>query len=128
MSDSPDLLGNRGLGDVVRQLRRPELPAETGWIEPGGTNAETGGEFSPPFENNWNHSPDPNPNTGFYLSKNGEVRFRGELKTGIMGSTVFVMPEGYRPKVRQHFLCGLTDGTYINMDSVRYRAEHTEES
>jgi hypothetical protein len=124
MSKSPDILGARTIPEQLQELRRPELPPETGWIRVGTTNPIHGGEFAPQFENGWQSDEDAI--LSFHLSESGEVRLRGKVVDGDYDAVVFTLPEGYRPLQTHEYVCAVVSATgyeSVALDTIRFRAE-----
>lgn len=114
MSKSPDLIGSTdGLPGVVRELRKPALPPETGWIRVGTSDPVHGGDFAPPFVNSWGNVGGDAPPVSFYLSEHGEVRLRGAIEGGTVGTVAFTLPDGYRPEYSMRFVGALSIGNDI---------------
>lgn len=86
---APNLAGIRAkleeleaaLLDVLRPLPAPAVEA---WIAPSLTNswADYGSPFNP---------------SGYYRDPYGVVHLRGTIKSGVVGSSAFTLPSGYRP-------------------------------
>ncbi|MDE2425783.1 MAG: hypothetical protein KGO96_07735 [Elusimicrobia bacterium] len=49
------------------------------------------------FSNSWVNLGTTNYSVGFYKNQLGEVKLRGAISSGTVGSTAFVLPAGYRP-------------------------------
>jgi len=104
MSKSPDLIGNRSLTDTIKDIRYPRPLPETGWIHVGTTNPALGAGIAPDFEGSWDNVGVDAPPAGFYLAPDGEVRFRGVVTGDVAGTTIFTLPEGYRPEYDTTFI------------------------
>jgi len=114
MPRSPDNRIQRNLGDpggmasLLADIRKPKLEPETGWHRIG---ASAGYETGVYFKNSWNAVngatlPDPS----FYLSESGEVRSRGRVNGGSVGSVIFTFPEECRPEYAESFICRMVGG------------------
>lgn len=122
MPRTPHFLHNRGLPEVVAELRKPRLLPYSGWIGVG--TSESGdpedpllepmqtavGEYihgiSPPFLNNWKNVIDDDfdyARMAFYMSADGEIRFRGHVRGGAENTNIFRLPVGYRPEYTETF-------------------------
>ena len=118
MPKSRDLNIDRTIGDVANQTRRPKLEPETGWYNIGEEwAADEPIEFD--FLNGWGnlgtvddieHAP-----ASFYLSTNGEVRWRGVIDGGSAETICFMIPEEIRPQFAQTFICALIGGGQANV-------------
>jgi len=96
--------GQRSFVDSVRALEKKQLHSETGWINVGITNpSDPDYDISPPFQNGWSNIPDGCP-LSFYLSRDGEVRMRGNIQGGPFASIVFTLPNGYCPEYIERFV------------------------
>jgi hypothetical protein len=96
------------------------LMADLGW-----RNVGAGGE--PPFLNGWANwvsgAYNPNP-VGFKKERNGRVCLRGAFRNptfapATVGSTVFTLPEGYRPAHNTALLIPILPGTQNGADLVQ---------
>ena len=122
-SRSPDLgHRNRDLTDTIKEVRKTAIPAQrirppSGWIsvvdssgdlpdgDPGVWNASDASGITPVFQNNWTNTGGLYPPVSFYLSDDGEIRFRGAPTGGATGTVVFTLPSGYRPEYNERLVC-----------------------
>lgn len=101
--------------ETVRLGRRSyqlERRADEDWIYVGtagvdGVDALLTDE-SPPFLNGWTNAFGADPPVSFKRTVNSWVHIRGGFIGGSNNTTVFVLPVGYRPEYRQHFVCATT--------------------
>lgn len=117
----PDLPINKDLGDTIRELRAGAAGGESGWTnvvateanlpdgDPGSTDPDG---ITPVFDNNWVSAGGQYAPVGFYLSDDGEVRFRGHITGGSATTTVFLLPDGYRPQYDETFAVPIDEGGY----------------
>jgi hypothetical protein len=117
MPRTPQFLHNEGLPDVIGELRKPGHVRYTGWIgvgvEPGtgiGSDEPTAEEYipgiSPPFLNSWVNVTGDSisfARLAFYMAEDGELRLRGHVRGGAVGSAIFRLPSGYRPEYDETF-------------------------
>jgi hypothetical protein len=114
MSRTPDFRKNRNLIEVIVEGRRPGRAAETGWWKVGATSGDGG--YGILFENSWNNvGASSNAPASWYLSEDGEVRLRGKISGGSVGSTAFTLPEEARPEYAETFICSVDGGGYASV-------------
>ncbi len=100
MARSPDMPREGNLIDTIKNLRRPKRHTDDGWVQ---VNDATD-EISPGFETaGWDHAGGATAPASFYIDPNGEVRFRGNITGGTVGTVIFVLPEGFRPEYKEYF-------------------------
>jgi hypothetical protein len=73
------------------------------------------------FEGTWTDA-DPDSPVQFCMDEHGRVRLRGRIAGGAVGTTVFTLPEGFRPSQPQSFNLANGDTGYaileINTDGT----------
>lgn len=117
---SPDFKRNASLIDLISDTstKKPRLAPETGWyrvaiselFEGAGVGGQYLGSTDAVFRNSWaNAGGTQVPPASFYLSHNGEVRFRGKITGGIAASIMTVLPPELRPEYAETFIVA-TDG------------------
>jgi hypothetical protein len=111
MPRSPELARNRTVINIFEELRKPPLDPDTGWIKIN----DAGDPIAPPFLNSWSNIGDPYPPLGFYYSHHGECRLRGHITGGAVGTTIFLLPEEFRPQYTQDFIVPTDDGGYATI-------------
>lgn len=62
-----------------------------------------GASGEPVFQNSWVNYGVSNEAAGFYKDPFGRVFLTGLVKSGTTGTTIFTLPGGYRPKLREIF-------------------------
>lgn len=73
----------------------------TGTIEPFDSWHYVGESGQPAFENSWvNYDASGLAEMRFIKDASGVVHLEGVVKSGTVPSTIFTLPEGYRPKFR----------------------------
>lgn len=130
---SPSFRKNLNVADTLRELRSPKPSTETGWLRvytdvtevhtdyPGdpGVEATVAGVrgVAPLFKSNWQHVGDPYAPISFHLSDDGEVRFRGHMRGGDVGTDTpaFRLPIGYRPEHDMTFIVPVDSGGYATI-------------
>jgi len=114
MPKSRDLNIDRTIGDVIQSTRRPTLEPETGWYKIGISEA-----YAISFDNSWGNvgvlAGVTNAPASFYLSEDGEVRCRGKIDGGAVGTTAFVLPEEVCPEYAETFICAVDGGGSANV-------------
>jgi hypothetical protein len=114
MARSPDYPYKDRLDDIVGDLRRDHLQAETGWQKIGPSQ-----DHEIDFENSWANagvvSGVTNAPASWYLSEDGEVRLRGKIDGGAAGTVVFTLPEEVRPEFAETFICAVDGGGKANV-------------
>lgn len=118
MPRSRDLNIDKTIFDVVGNVRAPRIEPETGWYNIGEEwAAEEPIEFD--FLNGWGNvgtvEDVPHAPASFYLSEDGEVRLRGVIDGGSVGTIAFMLPEEVRPEFAQTFICALIGGGQANV-------------
>ncbi len=119
---SPDFKRSKSLGELISDTstKRPQLQPETGWyriaitelFEGQGVGGQYLGSTVNIFENLWENSVDVNsPPASWYLSQNGEVRFRGKITGGSIGSIICVLPQEIRPEYAETFIVATDTGS-----------------
>ena len=108
MARSANIYGSRDLTDTLRDLRKPGPIPNSGWMIVGPS-------FASDFVNGWANvgvvAGVTNAPASFHLSDDGEVRFRGKVDGGTVGSVIFVLPEEMRPEYAETFICAVDGGT-----------------
>lgn len=114
---SPDFKRNSNLIDYVADTstKKPQLSPETGWYRIGvteGANPGGGqGDGVTIFQNSWGNAGGSQvPPASFYLSHNGEVRFRGKVTGGTAASIMTVLPPELRPEYAETFIVATDNG------------------
>jgi hypothetical protein len=117
---SPDFKRNKSIVDLISDTRKPKLLPETGWYRVAITSlyeaTSAGGQYYGStvaiFKNSWQNSGGlTNAPVSWYLSQNGEVRFRGKIAGGFPGTVVFTLPEEVRPQYAETFIVAVDGGT-----------------
>jgi len=102
MPKSPDFrTRSPNISDMLGDMRRPPVLAETGWHYVGATQPE-----GVAFENNWNNVTGEAP-ASWYLSEDGEVRLRGKVTGGEVGTIIFTLPEEVRPEFAETWVVAM---------------------
>lgn len=113
MSRSPDYPYQSRLDDIVGNLRRDKLLPETGWYKVGASDLDA------PFLNSWANAGIvagvTNAPASWYLAEDGEVRLRGKIDGGTVGTVAFVLPEEVRPQYAETFICAVDGGQKANI-------------
>ena len=116
MSRSPDYPYRKSLPEIVGDIRRQHLRAETGWWKVGGS---VGYETEAYFKNSWANAGVlagvTTPPAGWYLSEDGECRLRGAIDGGSAGTVAFTLPEEVRPHYAETFICAVEGGGKANV-------------
>jgi len=118
---SPDFRRNANLIDLISDTstKKPKLGPETGWyrvaitelFEGQGVGGQYLGSSDATFLNSWaNAGSSGVPPASFYLSTNGEVRFRGKITGGAAASVVTVLPPELRPEYAETFIVATDTG------------------
>lgn len=114
MPKSRDLNIDRDVWDILGEVRRPKLEAETGWYKVGPAQPH-----ETDFENGWGNvgvlAGVTNAPASWYLSSGGEVRLRGKIDGGSVGTVVFTLPEEVRPQYAETFICAVEGGGKANV-------------
>lgn len=121
MPKSRDLNIDRQLADVVGEVRRPKLEAETGWYNVGEEWAD-GEPITVEFLNDWENTGVDGPPAGWYLSEDGEVRLRGQIFGGDDNSIAFVLPLEVRPEYTEIFVCPVDEDGNLDLSGIKFRA------
>lgn len=114
---SPDFKRNKTMADLMSDTRKPKLLPETGWYRVALTSlyegSSTGGQYygstTAVFQNSWTSASGATP-VAWYLSQNGEVRFRGKIDGGVAPSLIFVLPKEFRPQYAETFIVAVDGG------------------
>lgn len=106
MPRTPDFKINRSIPDLISDIRRPQVPPETGWHEVGISD-----EFHRdiPFQNSWNQAGGTHAPASHYLSEDGELRSRGVVTGGSINTVIYTVPEELRPEYPELYLVPLED-------------------
>lgn len=124
MPKSPDFKRNKTIGDLVANTRKPKLLPETGWYRAAITELFEGqaaggqylGSSLAVFKNDWRSvAGTSNAPFSWYLSKNGEVRFRGKITGGQVGTTILTLPPEIRPEYAETFIVAMDSGEKANI-------------
>ena len=116
---SPDFKRNKSIADLISDTRKPKLLPETGWYRVAITSlyeaTSAGGQYYGStvaiFKNSWQNSGGlTNAPVSWYLSQNGEVRFRGKIDGGVAPSLIFTLPEECRPQYAETFILAVDGG------------------
>lgn len=130
MPKSPDLRRNKTLGDLVSNTRKPKLLPETGWYRLAITELfegqTAGGQYLGStlaiLENSWVGIGSTSAPPSFYLSEDGETRFRGKVSGGAAsGEVMTVLPEEVRPQYAQTFIVPMNDTGVVDLSLIRFR-------
>lgn len=112
MARSGDIIVAKSLIDTIRDIKRPHAIPNSGW-------QAVGSSFAAPFESTWGNAGvvagTTNAPAGYYLSDDGEVRLRGKVDGGAVGSTIFTLPEELRPEYAETFICAVDGGQKANI-------------
>src|SRR5262245_16948995 len=90
-------------GDHERRLVKNEKRIDGRWIYVGNPDTDddesSGGAYdiTPEFENGWDNSGSDAVPMRFRRKLNGNLDIEGSVTGGDVGTTVFTLPEGYRP-------------------------------
>lgn len=83
---------------------------------------QVGTIFGPTFQNSWvNYDPVNLEGAGFLKDGHGFVHLHGLVKSGIVGTTIFTLPAGYRPRKLVSFICNSNSG--VGTINVRNNGE-----
>lgn len=93
----------------VEQIR--EILTIPNWHNVGGTD-DTGVATEPAFENSWINFGTSDEVAAFCKDGFDRVWIKGKVKTGTPSSTVFTLPENYRPSVKQS-LASVANGVVV---------------
>lgn len=118
---SPDFKRSASLIDLISDTstKKPRLQPETGWyrvaitelFEGAGVGGQYLGSTDAVFRNSWaNAGGTQVPPASFYLSHNGEVRFRGKITGGAAASIITVLPPELRPEYAETFIVATDTG------------------
>ena len=72
---------------------------------------EVGESGEPAFENSWVNYGSGFESAGFYKDPFGRVHLKGMVDNGTDNATVFTLPEGYRPALRELFVTQISTGS-----------------
>jgi len=111
---SPHFNRNRNIPDLIAEQRAHKPEPDTSWFKTGEEEIR-----EIPFENSWGNvgvlAGVTNAPAGWYLSTNGEVRMRGKVDGGAVGTRIFVLPEEVRPEYAETFICAVDGGLKANV-------------
>lgn len=110
MPRTPDFKATRTIPQMISELGRPQPQPETGWHKAGASEAN-----GVDFLNSWAGASgyaDP----AWYLSEDGEVRFRGRIDGGAEGTIVMVLPEEIRPEFADTWICDMQPTGYAKIE------------
>jgi len=114
MPRSPNYPYQDRLDDIVGKLIQEPLRPETGWYKVGPSEAH-----EVDFEGGWGNvgvlAGVTNAPAGWYLSDDGEVRLRGKVDGGAVGTNIFTLPEEVRPQFAETFICAVDNGQKANV-------------
>lgn len=131
---SPDIPRNLDLFGTLAEIRAPKKRHPDHWIDvvanagvlpegdPGSEGSPVAG-VTPVIKNNWQNIGGTDASLGFYLSPDGEVRFKGHIRGGDVGTTVFVLPVSYRPADDLTFICPTDTGGYAQVQVIASTGE-----
>ena len=115
MAQSPDFkkIAPKNPFQVIADLKRPRVMAETGWHIIGSSSGYESGVY---LQNSWARVTA----TGaaipsFYQGEEGRVRARGKVDGGSVGSTIFTFPEECRPEYAESFILSVDGGGFANV-------------
>lgn len=79
-------------------------------VEQKKAEKDAPGWITPTLLNGWNIA---YTGTGYYKESNGIVRLRGRITSGIMtgGTSIFILPLGFRPNLHSKFILSVYSGT-----------------
>jgi hypothetical protein len=115
MSKTPDFSNNKTFGDIISEQRRPHALPETGWNNVGPSE-----DHGVNFEAGWDNSGVTSVPASWYLSAGGEVRLRGKITGGDVGTTIFTLPEEVRPEFTERYIVPMEDD--IHLENIHFRA------
>jgi hypothetical protein len=103
---APTFDRDKTIADVIKSQRRPSTLPETGWHKIGVSQ-----ELGVAFQNSWTNAVGVTfpVDAAFHQSEHGEVRFRGKVKGGAVGTTIFTLPEESRIEYTDTFIVGIED-------------------
>lgn len=118
MPRSPDFPRRKTISDIFQDIRKPDTGPDTAWYkvgpsEPHGIN----------FTNSWlNVTSSTLPNCSWYHNDDGEVRMRGRITGGAVGSVVTVLPPEIRPEYSCYFPVESETDDHYDLANIRFRA------
>jgi hypothetical protein len=127
MGRTPDFKVNKTIPDLISDTRKPQVIPETGWYRIAATEnyvaQSAGGQYistltEAVFRNSWKDVTGvlvTNAPASWYLSADGEVRFRGLITGGSQFSVVCILPEEIRPEYAETFICPIQFGGKANV-------------
>ena len=111
MGRTPDFPKHNTIPDLISDIRRPKVGADTAWYRIGLTE-----DYEIPFEGSWaNSGGTDEADAGWYQDGEGETKFEGVVLGGGEGSTIFTMPEENRPRTVKTFTCAVIGGGSANV-------------
>lgn len=117
MSKTPNLRQNRTLPDLLGAINRPKVEPETGWHKVG-----SGPDNEINFQGSWVNTTDAtDAPASWYIDEHGEVKLRGGITGGSVGSTIMTLPEEARPEFVETFVVSSNSGV-LNLSPIRFRA------
>lgn len=106
MPKTPGFRKENTLSELVGGMRKPKIPAETGWH--GVTELEIG----PGFQNSWTNAEiSGHAKASWYLSEDGETRLRGKITGGTAGTVAFTVPEELRPEYAETYITPIVNSS-----------------
>lgn len=120
---SPHFNRRRTIPDLISEGRQALRNVDTTWQKVGPSEGHGIG-----FTNTWgNVGGSGNPPASWYLSDNGEVKLRGKITGGNVGSVAFVLPPEVRPQFAETFIVAVDGGGQANV-TIRQNGEVYVES
>jgi len=118
MPKTPDFSSNKDFIDLIKD--KPKLLPETGWNHVGPSE-----DHGINFLSGWGNSSTSGVPASWYLSEDGEVRLRGKVTGGSVGSTIFTLPEEVRPEYLERYIVPIEDD--VHLENIHFRAHQGEE-
>lgn len=96
---------------MVQELRRPKPEPETGWKKAGAGTEEMAGvsQHGVDFQNSWQNAAGWAP-VSWYIDSEGEVKVRGHVTGGAVGTVIFTFPEEARPEYAETYIVPTDSG------------------
>ncbi len=118
MAKTPGFKITKSTSDLISDLRKPRVLAETGWWKVGASQP-----LGVAFEGTWENADGADhPPASWYLSEDGEVRLRGKVTGGDDGSIICTLPEEVRPEFTETFVCPVDDSGNIDLSGIKFRS------
>lgn len=116
MARSPHLKRHQTVMGLIAEQRRTSPIEDTSWYKLAATGLDIGFSNGWGFQSSWgNVGGSTNPPASWYLSEDGEVRFRGKITGGIAQTVAFVLPPEVRPQYAETFIVAVDNGGYASV-------------